>query len=60
VQTQAGFAKANSRAQVTRVDMTKAFGWRDAPRYIIRDRDGVYGEAFTQRVRAMGIRDRPI
>lgn len=40
--------------------LTEAFGWRDAPRYIIRDRDGVYGEAFTQRVRATGIRDRPI
>jgi transposase InsO family protein len=40
--------------------LTEAFGWRDAPRYIVRDRDGAYGEAFTQRVRAMGIRDRPI
>ena len=26
---------------------------------LIRDRDRVYGEAFTRRVRAMGIRDRP-
>ena len=40
--------------------LTEAFGWRDAPRYIVRDRDGAYGEAFTRRVRAMGIRDRPI
>ena len=26
---------------------------------LVRDRDRVYGEAFTRRVRAMGIRDRP-
>ena len=27
--------------------------------YLVRDRDRVYGEAFTRRIRAMGIRDRP-
>jgi hypothetical protein len=26
----------------------------------VRDNDGVYGPVFTRRVRAMGIRDRPI
>jgi transposase InsO family protein len=30
-----------------------------APRYIIRDRDAVYGDDFIRRLRAMGIRDRP-
>jgi hypothetical protein len=39
---------------------TEAYGWQQAPRYIIRDRDRVYGGVFTRRVRAMGIRDRPI
>ena len=29
------------------------------PKYIVRDRDSVYGEIFTRRLRAMGIRDRP-
>ncbi len=29
------------------------------PRYIVRNRDRVYGEFFTRRLRAMGIRDRP-
>src|SRR5208337_4477199 len=29
------------------------------PRYIIRDRDSVYGEIFKRRLHAMGIRDRP-
>jgi transposase InsO family protein len=40
--------------------LTEACGWREAPRYIVRDRDGAYGEVFTRRLRAMGIRDRPI
>ena len=30
------------------------------PRYLIRDRDGIYGAAVTRRLRAMGIRDKPI
>jgi Integrase core domain len=29
------------------------------PRYLIRDRDGAYGEIFIRRVRSIGIRDRP-
>src|SRR6266513_2986462 len=40
--------------------LTEAYGWQQAPRYIIRDRDRVYGHAFLRRLRAMGIRDRPI
>ena len=39
---------------------TESFAWRNAPRYVVRDRDRVYGARFVQRVRAMGIRDRPI
>jgi len=27
---------------------------------LVRDNDGAYGQAFTRRVRVMGIRDRPI
>jgi transposase InsO family protein len=34
--------------------------WGTAPTYLVRDNDGAYGRAFTNRVRAMGIRDRPI
>src|SRR4051794_11139291 len=34
-------------------------GWEPVPDYLVRDRDRVYGEAFTRRIRAMGIRDRP-
>jgi len=38
----------------------KPFPWDHAPRYLIRDRDTSYGPVFVQRLRAMGIRDRPI
>ena len=40
--------------------ITEAFPWDTIPGFIIRDNDGAYGEAFTRRLRAMGIRDRPI
>jgi transposase InsO family protein len=39
--------------------VNEACGWESAPQYLVRDRDRVYGEAFTRRIRAMGIRDRP-
>ena len=39
--------------------VTEACGWDEAPQYLIRDWDRVYGDAFTRRIRAMGIRDRP-
>ena len=34
--------------------------WNEASRYLTRDRDGVYGAAVVRRLRAMGIRDKPI
>ena len=40
--------------------LTAACDWNEVPRYIVRDRDGAYGEAFIRRLAAMGIRDRPI
>src|SRR5712691_5227202 len=33
--------------------ITEAFPWNEAPRYLIRDRDRVYGVAVTRRLRAM-------
>jgi hypothetical protein len=39
--------------------VTEACGWEQVPRYLIRDRDGAYGEIFIRRLRLMGIRDRP-
>ena len=40
--------------------ITAAFPWSGAPRYLIRDRDRVYGDIVMRRLRAMGIRDKPI
>ena len=40
--------------------ITEAFPWASAPAYLVRDNDRAYGHTFQRRVRAMGIRDRPI
>jgi transposase InsO family protein len=40
--------------------ITEAFPWASAPAYLVRDNDRAYGDVFKSRVRAMGIRDRPI
>jgi hypothetical protein len=39
------------RASDGRTDhqITEACGWEQAPRYLIRDRDGAYGEVFIRR-----------
>src|SRR3954452_22996542 len=39
--------------------ITESCGWEQAPRYLIRDQDGAYGEVFIRRLRSMGIRERP-
>jgi transposase InsO family protein len=39
--------------------ITEAFPWDEAPHYLIRDRDRIYGSVVTRRLRAMGIRDQP-
>jgi transposase InsO family protein len=39
--------------------LTEAFPWNEASRYLIRDRDRIYGSIVTRRMRAMGIRDKP-
>src|SRR6202051_3735895 len=39
--------------------VTEACGWEQAPCYLIRDRDGAYGEVFIRRLRTICIRDRP-
>jgi hypothetical protein len=40
--------------------ITEAFPWNETPRYLIRDRDGIYGSVVRRRLRSMGIRDKPI
>ena len=34
--------------------LIEAYGWGRGPRYLIRDRDSVYGDVFIRRLRAMG------
>jgi transposase InsO family protein len=40
--------------------LAEACSWQRTPEYLVRDHDSVYGEIFIRRLRAMGIRDRPI
>ena len=49
-----------SNAEWVARQTTEAFPWNEAPGYIIRDRDRIYGAIVTRRLRAMGIRDKPI
>jgi transposase InsO family protein len=51
---------SNPTAEWISRQITEAFPWDHAPRYLIRDRDTSYGPVFVQRLRAMGIRDRPV
>ena len=51
---------ANPTADWIARQITKAIPWNQAPRYLIRDRDGSYGAVFTKMLQAMGIRDQPI
>ncbi len=48
----------NPTAEWIAHQIMEAFPWDEAPRYLIRDRDRIYG-AVTRRLRAMGIRDKP-
>jgi transposase InsO family protein len=47
-------------AELIAQQVTEAFPWNEAPRYLICDQDRTYGAAITRRLRAMGIRDKPI
>src|SRR6266436_2476695 len=53
-------ATTNPTAEWVARQITEAFPWDDAPGYMIRDRDRIYGAVVTRRLRAMGIRDKPI
>ena len=51
---------ANPTAEWIARQISEAFPWDEAPNYLIRDRDRIYGTIVTRRLRAMGIRDKPI
>src|SRR6266436_759897 len=50
---------ANPTSEWIARQITEAFPWDEAPRYIIRDNDCSHGPVVTRRMQAMGIRDRP-
>ncbi len=50
-------ATAHPTAEWTAQQIVEAFPEGDAPRFLLRDRDGIYGNAFQQRIRNMGIEE---
>jgi hypothetical protein len=48
---------SNPTAEWTARQLLEAFPWDNAPRYLLRDRDGVYGEKFCETAKWMGIRE---
>jgi hypothetical protein len=49
----------NPTAEWITRQLTEAFPWNEVPRYLMRDRDRIYGAVVKSRLRAMGIRDKP-
>ena len=49
----------NPTAEWIARQITEAFPWNEAPHYLIRDRDRIYGTVVTRRLRTMAIRDKP-
>jgi hypothetical protein len=49
----------NPTAEWLARQITEAFPWDKAPKYLVRDNDRAFSTAFKARVWAMGIRDRP-
>ena len=50
---------ANPTADWIGRQLTEAFPWDEAPGYLIRDRDRIYGIIVTRPLRAKGLRDKP-
>ena len=47
---------AHPTAEWTAQQMREAFPWDTAPRYLLRDRDRIFGREFVEQVKAMGIK----
>ena len=47
-------------AEWTSQQLVEAFPWQAPPKYLLRDRDAIYGNRFRKRVRSLGMRERPI
>jgi transposase InsO family protein len=50
---------AHPSAEWIAQQIVEAFPWDQAPEYLLRDRDSVYGEVVKRRLCGLGIRDRP-
>ena len=50
----------NPYVEWTAQQIINAFPYEEAPRFLIRDRDDIYGDYFTKRVESMGIEEVPI
>jgi putative transposase len=48
---------AHPTADWTAQQLVQAFPWDSAPRYLLRDRDGIFGGDFVQQVKVMGIKE---
>jgi len=48
---------AHPNSEWTAQQIVEAFPWDTAPRYLLHDRDSIYGDPFRQRVRGMGTRE---
>ena len=48
---------AHPSSEWTAQQIAEAFSWDSAPRYLLHDRDSIYGGPFRQRVRGMGVRE---
>ncbi len=48
---------AHPTARWTAQQIVEAFPYNEAPRFLLRDRDSIYGEFFRQRVKHMGIEE---
>lgn len=47
----------NPTAQWTAQQLAEAFSFDTAPNYLLRDRDGIYGDRFRNRVKSLGIEE---
>jgi len=48
---------AHPTAEWTRQQLREAFPFEEVPRYLLRDRDGIFGADFTKEVRNLGIEE---
>ncbi|MBM3747398.1 MAG: transposase family protein [Acidobacteria bacterium] len=48
---------AHPTAEWTAQQLREAFPWETAPRYLLRDRDRIFGDDFTKPVKDMGIKE---